>query len=392
MIFFFFSDDYYEDDVRAPIPQKESILAADFGPAEVDPMSMMMRNFLGEADRVSAQRARAPPAARELNVKGLFRPPQGIMKHGNWQDVRAAAKEEKKWILVNVQDMAEFASQRLNRDTWSQGFVQELVSSAFVFWQVYHDSNLGREFLSLYPTVTQFPAICVIDGRTGRLREMKTGFVEPVDLVAMVSGYLDSHGGDDEGSAMAGVTTAAAADTRKRQRDDHESVDHMDITGLDEDDELERAIKASLATSGAPSSAPGAGPGPSSAPTKPTTTSTTTTTATATATATATPAAKSAPQPLPIPALPAEPAATDPNSTRIQLRLADGSKPTRRFAKTDTVGTLYDLALVHCAEARESARPFELLAPGANKPLTEKTQTLIDAGLANAVVTFRWAD
>lgn len=46
------------------------------------------------------------------------------------------AKNESKWLLVNIQDEIMFASHMLNRDTWSDDVVQNLVASGFVFWQV----------------------------------------------------------------------------------------------------------------------------------------------------------------------------------------------------------------------------------------------------------------
>lgn len=46
------------------------------------------------------------------------------------------AKSEGKWLLVNIQDEIVFASHMLNRDTWSDDVVQNVVASGFVFWQV----------------------------------------------------------------------------------------------------------------------------------------------------------------------------------------------------------------------------------------------------------------
>jgi UBX domain-containing protein 7 len=52
-----------------------------------------------------------------------------------WQ-ARALAKSERKWLLVNIQDEIVFASHMLNRDTWADDVVQNVVLSSFVFWQV----------------------------------------------------------------------------------------------------------------------------------------------------------------------------------------------------------------------------------------------------------------
>jgi len=46
------------------------------------------------------------------------------------------ALAQSRWLLVNVQGSSEFASHRLNRDTWSEPLVQDMLTGTFVFWQV----------------------------------------------------------------------------------------------------------------------------------------------------------------------------------------------------------------------------------------------------------------
>lgn len=41
-----------------------------------------------------------------------------------------------RWLLVNLQDSKEFASQILNRDVWSDYNVKELIKRNFIFMQV----------------------------------------------------------------------------------------------------------------------------------------------------------------------------------------------------------------------------------------------------------------
>lgn len=50
---------------------------------------------------------------------------------------KEVASRDKKWIIVNIQDQAEFASHMLNRDTWSDELVQNIVQSGFIFLQVW---------------------------------------------------------------------------------------------------------------------------------------------------------------------------------------------------------------------------------------------------------------
>ena len=45
------------------------------------------------------------------------------------------AKDDKKWILVNIQSHLEFSSQMMNRDTFIDETVITLLRTSFVFWQ-----------------------------------------------------------------------------------------------------------------------------------------------------------------------------------------------------------------------------------------------------------------
>ena len=45
------------------------------------------------------------------------------------------AKDDKKWMLVNIQSHLEFSSQNMNRDTFVDETVIALLRTSFVFWQ-----------------------------------------------------------------------------------------------------------------------------------------------------------------------------------------------------------------------------------------------------------------
>ena len=51
---------------------------------------------------------------------------------------KLAGQQKMRWLLVNLQDSGEFASQILNRDVWSDFHVKELIKTHFVFMQVCH--------------------------------------------------------------------------------------------------------------------------------------------------------------------------------------------------------------------------------------------------------------
>lgn len=71
-------------------------------------------------------------------LSDLFKPPAGLVYMGDWQAAGAEAGKAGKWLLVNIQSPDEFATHRLNRDTWSDALVQDMLRGSFVFWQVGH--------------------------------------------------------------------------------------------------------------------------------------------------------------------------------------------------------------------------------------------------------------
>lgn len=45
------------------------------------------------------------------------------------------AKDDKKWMLVNIQSHLEFSSQMMNRDTFVDETIITLLRTSFLFWQ-----------------------------------------------------------------------------------------------------------------------------------------------------------------------------------------------------------------------------------------------------------------
>lgn len=98
----------------------------------------------------------------KLNSDGLdsiFKKPDNILFHGNFEDLKRKAQEEKKWILVSIIDTPDFYCQCLNRDTWSDPTLQNLISSYFIFWQ--NDYNYSEQYTKFY-TIHSYPHISVL--------------------------------------------------------------------------------------------------------------------------------------------------------------------------------------------------------------------------------------
>jgi len=110
-----------------------------------------------------------------------------------------------------------------------------------------------------------------------------------------------------------------------------------------------------------------------------------------------TPEASAAPIPVAAPTMsqaPAAPAAPQVNvdssqpTTSLQIRLGDGTRLLSRFNHSHTVGDIYNF--VNSASTTSRSREYVLQTTFPNKELTDKAQSVKDAGLVNAVVVQKW--
>jgi hypothetical protein len=156
----------FEEEVREAIPSRYDQLIG--GPE--DSFGRMQGWVSGNTNIPSLAELEAEAIQDELEDAGLgqlYRPPEDLLATGNLADTMKKAKEEKKWLLVNIQAAEEFASHVLNRDIWSHSTIKEVIKAAFLFWQRDKATAQGSQFVTKY-NITEFPAICVLDPRTGR--------------------------------------------------------------------------------------------------------------------------------------------------------------------------------------------------------------------------------
>ncbi|ODV77515.1 uncharacterized protein CANTADRAFT_23633 [Suhomyces tanzawaensis NRRL Y-17324] len=115
--------------------------------------------------------------SNQRRLLNLFRPPFDIMSKISLDNAKKQGREEKKWILINIQDASEFQCQVLNRDFWSNSRVKQVVNDEFIFMQYQNDSPNGVNYLNFYST-SAFPHIAILDPLTGeRVRTWTDGEV-----------------------------------------------------------------------------------------------------------------------------------------------------------------------------------------------------------------------
>ncbi|KAH9671711.1 Plant UBX domain-containing protein 7 [Citrus sinensis] len=95
-------------------------------------------------------------------LASLYRPPFHVMFNGSFEKAKDAALAQDKWLLVNLQSTKEFSSLMLNRDTWGNEAVSQIISGNFIFWQEYDDTSEGWKVCSFY-NMDSIPAVLVID-------------------------------------------------------------------------------------------------------------------------------------------------------------------------------------------------------------------------------------
>ncbi len=83
---------------------------------------------------------------------------------------------------------------------------------------------------------------------------------------------------------------------------------------------------------------------------------------------------------------PAKPKDEGSGDTQVQIRLADGRRVVRRVESSGPVSQLYD----YVTSETSSSKPFILSHAFPVKPIEDKTQSIKEAGLVNAVVVQRW--
>jgi hypothetical protein len=252
-----------------------------------DDLQVMASAFSRAVDPRAAVNAAAAAAAMEQQeeeeeskqpaepgLDDLFAPPTNLMFQGGFQGARAVAKDAKRWLLVNIQQDASFASHALNRDVWRNDLVENLVREGFILFQtVRRKSDLddyfarvqcrmlttillqfdttpeGRTYCERYQ-VHMFPHIAIIDARTGRLLWRKEGWTmespfSAEDFAEMAMDVCSRHSLDKPPSA------------KKPKKEENEQVVLYSSEEEEEEKEEPSFLETLLATTVAPEPAAG---------------------------------------------------------------------------------------------------------------------------------------
>ena len=166
------------------------------------------------------------------------------MSNVTWDEARDQGKDEKKWILVNLQDMAVFQCQTLNRDIWKNEAISELVKENFIFLQYEKSSAVAEQYITFYfpnqshENQSNYPHVSIIDPRTGEQVKVWSGdsFPSAPDFLIELSEFLDRY-------SLAANHKNPVPKTKRPER-------VIDVDRMTEEEMLEMAMKNSLESNG----------------------------------------------------------------------------------------------------------------------------------------------
>ena len=119
---------------------------------------------------------------RIQRLSELFRPPLELIFRGSIEEARASGRSQGRWILLNAQDMTEFACQTLNRDLWSHSEIKALIRESFIFMQLDVGTGQGQRYRNFYP-FTGYPHIAILDPRTGERVKVWSRSITPEEFL-----------------------------------------------------------------------------------------------------------------------------------------------------------------------------------------------------------------
>ncbi|KAI2635337.1 hypothetical protein GGS21DRAFT_515349 [Xylaria nigripes] len=410
------------DGVRAPIAQTTEVLAGpelswnpmgDHEPSMYDPSSAYSSrprrnrnppNPFNQSTSIWDDTSAPPVSVRGFHqdatpraalLRDLFRPPHEFMSDATWDEARDEGKENKKWIMVNLQDLDIFQCQVLNRDLWKDHNIMALIREHFIFLQYDKNERRAQSYIQLYFTngahenSDNYPHVSIIDPRTGEQVKVWSGpsFPKAEEFLADLIEFLDRY------SLAANSKNPVVQTKPKRQQ--------IDVGRLTEDEMLQLAMQNSLENNGASSGSSvqdpdmltklnddnGKGKGKGRA----------TNEIVDSDDSTPTPFGDSDdPAVLAFHLISSTNRHTEPENdpaatTRIQFRHSAG-RIIRRFSTTDPVRRIYEWLKAEPFEGKEGVM-FELKAMPAGADLIDKLDTtIVDAGLKQGTVMIEFIE
>ncbi|KAK6077721.1 UBX domain-containing protein [Seiridium cupressi] len=317
-----------------------------------------------------------PPAGgRSQRLADMFRPPYDLISQLPWEDARQEGKDEKKWIIVNVQDSSDFNCQTLNRDHWKDENIKALIKEHFIFMQFDKDNPRGQEYLgfyfSQYENASNYPYVAIIDPRTGEQVKLWSGLPFPGkgEFYSDLIEFLDRY--------------SLAANSKNPVPKTKPKAKKLDVDRMTEEEMLEMALQNSM-ENGGPSKASEEDPDAltKSVPDL--------TKGKETADTAQEPALESPFSQIPSDRPHVEPENNPASTTRIQFRHPAG-RVIRRFSTSDPVRRIYEWLKAEPLDGKDGV-VFELKAQPGGDLIDKLDATVEQSGLKNGTIMIEFIE
>ncbi|KAL2021357.1 hypothetical protein VTK56DRAFT_7222 [Thermocarpiscus australiensis] len=233
----------YDDEDEGPAAVLEQMRRRHLQrPRANNPFSQSVWDDAAQLPRPSPLGASEPSRASRLAE--LFRPPFDLISRLEWDEARDEGKEQKKWILVNLQDMSDFNCQALNRDIWKDAAVKELVKENFIFLQFDKSDLAAQQYITFYfpneghQNPDNYPHVSIVDPRTGEQVKVWSGmpFPSALEFHAQLVEFLDRY-------SLAAHSKNPVSKAKRPER-------ALDVDRMTEEEMLELALRNSLDANG----------------------------------------------------------------------------------------------------------------------------------------------
>ncbi|KAM7216117.1 hypothetical protein V8F06_008492 [Rhypophila decipiens] len=397
-----------EDGVRAPLARTTETLVdpvyAGFGGEEIlNRMSRTQRAqnrgnpFMPSIWRddssgpAGGEASTSEQSSRAQRLHDLFNPPRSYIWDGTLEEARDEGKQQKKWIMANLQDMSIFQCQALNRDHWKNEAIVDLINENFIFLQYDKNDPSSMQFINLYfpdrrhENPNTYPYVAIIDPRTGGKEKEWSGksFPDVNDFLVAVSDFLDRYSLDPK--------KKNPVSTEKPKR-------VIDVDRMTEAEQLELAMKNSLVANGN-AGQPSNAEQPSSSyfehPTSENDRDKVTWSDKENDQSVPVHEATSSSQLSPFQRIPSDRPHTEPpndpsSTTRLQVRNPP-ARIIRRFRLDDPVSRIYEWLKAEPLPGKEDVE-FELKSVGQGDLIEHLDKTIKETGLANGTVMIEFIE
>eukprot|EP00949_MAST-11_sp_MAST-11-sp1_P005473 g5473.t1 len=341
--------------VRAPMDVKRQKLVDDdvhhFRAATNGQMQLAGFSAARGSYRAPARRRAQNKNAKGVNLRAEFQMPSNMVFQGSLIDAQKKATEEKKWLMVNIQDDKIWACYDLIRMVWQNEIVQSVVESSLVLFLGKQTTPFGREFMRLYKLdESQLPYVALMHPLTGAIVKvfMKGKVMDTMQFVSSVTDFLT----EKEAELLAVLSPQAIPKSpvpvpkeNVMAGSSHSSGDSHDTEPIavvdDEDDHAGKGSSENAENT------------------------------------------KKEDSMNPFGEVPSEPPTGAAETARLAIRLADGKRVNRRFWKTDLVRSIFAVV-----QNEMEGSKFELLAGRPPVSLSDKVgETIGAAGLHGSLIT-----